>query len=84
MIRGTDWCFGTFFMFPYIRNFIIRTDEQPSFFRGLGLNHQPGYPGIKLQPPLPREDHHSMGFLMVSALVNRVNLEKELGGPEIQ
>jgi len=33
---------GTFFIFPYIGNVIIPTDEL-IFFRGVGLNHQPEY-----------------------------------------
>ena len=36
----TGWWFGTFFIFLYIGNFIIPTDEL-IFFRGVGLNHQP-------------------------------------------
>jgi hypothetical protein len=30
------WWFGTFFIFPYIGNFIIPTDEL-IFFRGVGI-----------------------------------------------
>ena len=37
------WWFGTFFMFPYIGNVIIPTDEV-IFFRGvIYLKHQPDY-----------------------------------------
>ena len=36
----TGWWFGTFWIFPYIGNFIIPTDEL-IIFRGVGLNHQP-------------------------------------------
>jgi hypothetical protein len=36
----TGWWFGTNFIFPYIGNVIIPTDEL-IFFRGVGLNHQP-------------------------------------------
>jgi hypothetical protein len=33
------------FIFPHIGKFIIPTDElTPSFFRGVGLNHQPDSP----------------------------------------
>ena len=32
----TGWWFGTFFIFPYIGNFIIPTDEL-IFFRGVGI-----------------------------------------------
>ena len=37
---SSGWCCGTFFIFPYIGNVIIPTDE-PIFFRGVGFNHQP-------------------------------------------
>jgi len=38
----SGWWFGTWiWFFPYIGNFIIPTDElTPSFFRGVGWNHQ--------------------------------------------
>ena len=37
MIRQlTGWWFGTFFVFPYIGNFIIPTDDL-IFFRGVGI-----------------------------------------------
>jgi len=32
----TGWWFGTLFVFPYIGNFIIPTDEL-IFFRGVGI-----------------------------------------------
>ena len=46
----TAWWFGTmeFYDFPYIGNFISPTDElTPSFFRGVGPNHQPDRDIIK-------------------------------------
>ena len=41
----TGWQFGTFFIFPYIGNFIIPIDEL-IFFRGVALAHQP----VDVQP----------------------------------
>jgi len=39
--KMAKWWFGTFFIFPYIGNVIIPTDER-IFFRGVKTNHQPG------------------------------------------
>jgi hypothetical protein len=36
IINITGWWFGTFFIFPYIGNVIIPTDEL-IFFRGVGI-----------------------------------------------
>ena len=36
------WWFGTCFIFPYIGN-SNPNSRTPSFFRGVGLNHQPEY-----------------------------------------
>ena len=43
----SGWWFGTFFIFPYIGNFIIPTEEL-IFFRGVGLNHQPPLAGLMI------------------------------------
>jgi hypothetical protein len=41
---SSGWWFGSFFIFPYIGNVIIPTDEV-MFVRGVGLNHQPDIDG---------------------------------------
>jgi hypothetical protein len=48
LISDTGWWFGTFFISPYIGNFIIPTDEL-HHFSGVGLNHQPE--GIPYKSP---------------------------------
>ena len=59
ILYSSGWWFGSFFIFPYIGNVIIPTDEV-IFFRG-GLNHQPavfqrdGFRPTRVSPaPLPR------------------------------
>ena len=51
----TGWWFGSFFIFPYIRNVIIPTD---SYF-SKRLNHQPDH-------VMEKEEHHTGGFGMFS------------------
>ena len=48
-IAMSGWWFGTFFYFPYIgNNYIFIPTDEVIFFRGVGLNHQPGYVFLKL------------------------------------
>ena len=79
----SGWWIGTFFIFPYIGNFIIPTDEL-IFFRGVGLNHQPPLAGLMISGIILPFIYFGDSFISLEGLISLMHVSLFVMEPQTQ